>query len=75
MEVEKMESKKKFTVKDGDFKKSSWSKNNPKTCVMVAVKPEGIAVRDSNDPDKRTLFFDHEEWSAFVKGIKGGELC
>lgn len=63
-----------FRVKDSDFAKSSWSKNNPKTCVMVARKPEGVAIRDSKDPSKSTLFFSHEEWDAFLQGARGGEF-
>lgn len=63
-----------FDVNDEDFKKSSWSKNNPKTCVMVAIKQDGIAVRDSKDADKQTLRFTRDEWNAFVKGVKGGEF-
>lgn len=63
-----------FDVDDEDFGKSSWSKNNPKTCVMVAAKPEGVAVRDSKDGNKTTLFFSHEEWRAFIAGVKGGEF-
>lgn len=63
-----------FKVADVDFVKSSFSKNNPKTCVMVAVKPKGIAVRDSKDPAKVTLFFSHDEWAAFTKGVKSGEF-
>lgn len=63
-----------FAVSDQDFKKASWSKNNPKTCVMVAIKPEGVAVRDSKDPTKETQFYTHEEWDAFVRGVKGGEF-
>ncbi len=63
-----------FLVRDDDFRKSSWSKNNPKTCVLVAKKPEGVALRDSKDPDKKTLFFNHEEWDAFLAGVKGGEF-
>jgi hypothetical protein len=63
-----------FPVDDEDFRKSSWSKNNPKTCVMVAIKPEGIAIRDSKDSSKSTLFFNHEEWSAFLKGVNNGEF-
>ncbi|MBI2482314.1 MAG: DUF397 domain-containing protein [Candidatus Vogelbacteria bacterium] len=63
-----------FEVKDEDFQKSSWSKNNPKTCVLVAKKPEGIALRDSKDPSKSTLFFTAEEWTAFTKGVKDGEF-
>lgn len=63
-----------FEVRDKDFVKSRWSKNNPKTCVMVAIKPEGVAVRDSKDAGKSTLFFTHDEWTAFVKGVKDGEF-
>jgi len=63
-----------FEVSDRDFRKSSWSKNNPKTCVLVAIKPEGVAVRDSKDDAKQTLFFSHDEWSAFVNGVKSGEF-
>ncbi len=69
-----MRKSKKFKVSDGDFVKSSWSKNNPKTCVMVAIKPEGVALRDSKDPAKGTLFFSHDEWAVFLKGAKGGEF-
>jgi hypothetical protein len=63
-----------FQVADSDFCKSSWSKNNPKTCVEVAVKPEGVAVRDSKDPDKNTLYFTLSEWDAFIHGAKSGEF-
>jgi len=63
-----------FDVTDQDFRKSSWSKNNPKTCVLVAIKPEGVAIRDSKDPDKQTLFFNHDEWNAFINGANGGEF-
>ncbi len=61
---------KKFRTKDSDFKLSKWSKNNPKTCVAVAIKKEGVAVRNSNDELKNTLFFSHAEWKAFVMGVK-----
>lgn len=65
-----------FSVKDGDFRRSSYS--NPggiiSTCVEVAVKPEGVAVRNSNDKTKNTVFFTHDEWSAFLLGAKNGEF-
>ena len=63
-----------FRVADSDFTKSSWSKNNPKTCVMVAVKKKGVALRDSKDPTKKTLFFNHAEWKAFIKSASTGEF-
>ncbi len=65
---------KSFSVHDDKFKVSSWSKNNPKTCVAVAIVSKGVAVRNSNDSKKATVFFSHKEWQAFVKGAKGGEF-
>jgi hypothetical protein len=65
---------KRIRVRDRDFKTSSWSRNNPKTCVAVALKSNGVAVRNSNDPTKNTVFFTNDEWSAFVKGVKNNEF-
>lgn len=67
-------SKYSFSVSRADFQKSSWSKNNPKTCVEVAIKKEGVAVRDSKEPNGKILFFKNEEWEAFLKGAKAGEF-
>jgi hypothetical protein len=63
----------KFNVSDLDFKVSGWCGNRRK-CVQVAVKPEGVALRDSKDPSKATLFFDHDEWKAFTQGVKSGDF-
>lgn len=41
---------------------------------MVAIKSEGVAIRDSKDTHKQTLRFTLDEWNAFVKGIKNGEF-
>lgn len=65
---------KRIRARDEDFKTSSWSKNNPKTCVAVAIMPNGVVVRNSNDPAKKTVFFTNDEWSAFVKGVKNNEF-
>ena len=67
----------KSTVKvaDLDFRKSSWSKNNPKTCVEVATIPSvGVVVRDSKGPGDVMLRFTFGEWEAFVNGVKAGEF-
>ena len=64
----------KHRFRDGDFKKSRWSKNNPKTCVEVARDAMGVAVRDSKNPAGGTLFFSNEEWDAFTKGVLAGEF-
>ena len=63
-----------FPVANGDFVKASFSKNNPKTCVEVARKPEGVAMRDSKNSDGPVLFFTHAEFTAFVNGAKNGEF-
>lgn len=63
-----------FEVHDKDFSKSTWSNGGPKCCVEVAIKPEGVAVRDSKDPNGGTLFYTHEEWDAFIRGVRGGEF-
>lgn len=62
-----------FSVHDEDFKTSSWTTGHH-WCVQVARKSEGVAVRDSKDPGKTTLFFTGNEWEAFIKGVKGGEF-
>lgn len=41
---------------------------------MVAVKRQGVALRDSKDPQKKTLFFTRSEWAAFLKGAQAGEF-
>lgn len=60
--------------KDKDFVKSSWSKNNPKTCVEVARDVEGVALRDSKDPTGPVLEFNNDEWRAFVNGVRSDEF-
>jgi len=65
----------KFPVRDSDFKKSAWSNKRFKPlCVLVAKKSSGVALRDSKDPIKKTLFFKKGEWNAFVKGVRNGEF-
>lgn len=44
-------------------------------CVEVGLRPDGtVAVRDTKDPERVTLSFTPEEWSAFVAGVKNGEF-
>lgn len=44
-------------------------------CVEVADGfPEIVPVRDSKDPEGPALLFPAEAWSAFVAGIKAGEI-
>ena len=43
-------------------------------CVEVAMRGDGIAVRDSKRPDSPVLSYTREEWDAFVAGVKAGEF-
>ena len=65
-----------FPVKDSQFVKSAFS--NPggiiSTCVAVAITRHGVAIRNSNDPRKKTLYFTRTEWAKFTKGVKHGEF-
>jgi len=65
-----------FVVKDEDFGTASTCRKvrHIFQCVQVARKSEGVAVRDSKDPSKATLFFTNDEWSAFIRGAKAGEF-
>jgi hypothetical protein len=63
-----------FPVFEKDFVKSSFSKNNPRTCVEVAMTGNGAAIRDSKNRKKATLFFSRSEFDAFIKGVKAGEF-
>lgn len=63
-----------FPVKDSQFKTSSWTGGIIARCVMVAKTRRGVALRDTKDPSKKTLFYTHPEWDAFLKGVKAGEF-
>lgn len=54
------------------FRKSSFSEGGG-DCVEVA-RVEGVAVRDSKDPDGPSLWFTLKEWTAFVLGVIAGEF-
>ena len=65
----------KFPVADKDFiVPVNCNPRHRWVCVAVATKAEGVAVRDTKDRTKKTLFFSNEEWAAFVKGVKKGEF-
>ena len=66
----------KFLVEDSAFKTSSYSDPGGiiKTCVTVAITQEGVAVRDSKDESRATQFYTHDEWRAFVNGVRDGQF-
>ena len=56
------------------WRKSSYSANGA-NCVEIASNLPGVvAVRDTKDRDGATLVTSEHAWSAFVAGIKRGEL-
>ena len=63
---------------DHEFVKSSESEQRmplrSRLCVEVAIRKDVIGVRNSNDPDKKTVIFTPEEWDAFVAGVKNNEF-
>jgi hypothetical protein len=42
--------------------------------VEVAATPDSILVRNSTDPDGRTLRFTRAEWVAFLGGVRDGDF-
>jgi Domain of unknown function (DUF397) len=55
-----------------NWKKSSYSGQG--NCVEVAPLRNGMAVRDSKNPDGPVLRFSADAWQAFVSGIKAGRI-
>ncbi|MFB7919501.1 DUF397 domain-containing protein [Streptomyces sp. NPDC056061] len=45
-------------------------------CVELAALPDGaVAVRNSRYPQGPALVYTHEEFTAFVSGVKDGEFA
>lgn len=67
-----------FAVQDSQFKTSKYTHPGGiiNKCVRVAITKDGVALRDSKDSkvNKTTLFFNPDEWDAFIKGVKDGEF-
>lgn len=43
-------------------------------CVEVARIEDGYLVRDSKNPAGAYLAFTHQEWAAFMEGVKAGDF-
>ncbi|MCG5214048.1 DUF397 domain-containing protein [Streptosporangium sp. KLBMP 9127] len=43
-------------------------------CVEVALGENLVAVRDSKDPRGPVLYFNDQEWGAFIAGVCAGEF-
>jgi hypothetical protein len=62
------------TGRAGGWHRSSACDGADTTCVEVAVRTAGVAVRDSKDPGGPELRFTAAEWDAFVRGVRAGEF-
>ena len=63
---------------DSEFRKSTHSGDGSGSgdgCVSVAMTQEGVFIRDTKDTSKTTLIFDHNEWKAFLGGVRSGEFA
>ena len=43
-------------------------------CVEIQVVDDAVLVRDSKVDGGSVLSYTHEEWAAFVEGVKAGEF-
>ncbi len=53
-----------------EWRKSSYSAQSEGNCVEVATLPNGVAVRDSKDPNGPVLRFTAQEWRAFLARVR-----
>lgn len=54
--------------------KSSFCRADSPLCVEVkGLDSDGVIVRNSNFTPQM-VFFDREEWSAFIDGVKAGDF-
>jgi len=44
------------------------------SCVEVALAEDGIAMRESRNPNGPVLRFSRPEWGTFVAGIRAGDF-
>ncbi|KAA2254842.1 DUF397 domain-containing protein [Solihabitans fulvus] len=46
---------------------------NGNTCVETKFTDDAVYVRNNLRPEAGTAVFTHDEWSAFVLGVKDGD--
>lgn len=57
---------------DQGWQKSSASGDGH--CVEVRVAVDAVRIRDDKDREGPVLAFTHDEWSAFLTGVRLGEF-
>jgi hypothetical protein len=56
---------------------TTWRTSSASTgseCVEVALGQDSVRVRSSRDREGPVLAFTVPEWTAFLKGVRGGEF-
>lgn len=63
-------------INGADWFKSSFSSGGGDNCVEVATNlPGTVYVRDTKDDGRGPVHqFTHDEWDAFLKGVRNGEF-
>lgn len=65
----------KYSIEGRIFKKSSYSPVLPNIkCVDVSIGENDVLVTNFSDKDSPILRFKHDEWVAFIKGVKNEEF-
>jgi len=57
-----------------EWRKSSYSIGSDSTCVEVSIQADGVAVRDSKNPNGPVLQFTMKEWRVFLLGVRSNEF-
>lgn len=64
-----------FDLATARWKKARASNGNGgNNCVEVATLEQGVAMRDSTDPNGPHLEFSHTAWRSFLTGIRDGDF-
>jgi hypothetical protein len=67
-----------MTVSDAERAHLTWQKASASTsygqCVELASAADGIAMRDSKDPDGPILLYTRAEFKAFLDGARNGDF-
>ncbi|HKS44280.1 MAG TPA: DUF397 domain-containing protein [Amycolatopsis sp.] len=64
-------------TKSGIAKKTGWFVSGycqQGTCVEVMMNENWVMVRDSKAPAGPVLAYTHDEWKAFLLGVKNGDF-
>ena len=65
-------------VSDTERARLVWVKaqasSNHGQCIQLALAADGIAMRDSKDPDGPILLYSRAEFRAFLDGARNGDF-